>query len=169
MPPVARGSSEISAGVVAHNARMEPVASTRRHTAMVSANAAVAVLLMVGCAGCSQAPVHDSGAPSRSESAPDVRGEMAKPALADLRAAGIETFSVEGKWSAEPVGVVLSQHPGPGQSAQPGQVFRLVVSIGPERKLSKGVSVGLGTCDLYPIPEEPSPCAGGPVLLRPRS
>ena len=120
-----------------------------------------AILLAILVSGCSSS---DNGADTHGGSVPDVVGELARPAVTDLRAAGFERFAVKGVWSANPVGTVLSQTPSADTFSDSGTSAELVLSLGAET--SERVFVGLGTCDLGP--QAARLCVGGPVALRPQ-
>jgi hypothetical protein len=99
---------------------------------------------------------------------PDVTGQSAVKAVAHIRRAGYRHIRFWGRWSPEPRGTVLAQHPGPNVYTPTHRTIRLIASMGPRRHAHGPIFVpGVATCDLGP----PSPgaiCAGGPVALQPQ-
>ena len=157
--------------------RVEPSNLAHRRMFVGRLLSAVALLSLVAACSAVQSPEAtpesaESGASAALPAAstadvPDVSGESAPSAVKDLRDAGFESFTVAGRWSADPIGTVLSQDPAPGTQSDAGDGATVTVSLGVERELKLGVFVGLGTCDLWPQSIPPAACAGGPVLLRP--
>lgn len=151
------------------NVTVEPRRDTRRPRAMRMLRATTVALVLPVLLGtaCSAGKTASAHGTSGTSAVPDVRGELAQPAITDLRMAGFETFSVTGRWSTDAVGTVLSQEPVAGAPGGDGTSARLVLSLGPQRRVKpSGVFVGLGTCDLGPVVRSAA-CAGGPVILRP--
>lgn len=111
------------------------------------------------CAAC--------GGTSARAQVPDVSGKQAQVALVHLRDSGYEHFNWSGRWSTEPVGVVLATRPAAGTPAPRGVRVRLIMSQGPHTHPVRPAMVpGIGTCDVDPPPPgPPQPCAGGPVML----